>query len=256
MKVLILCGGSGTRMHPENSADYKNHSEVIEVPKPMITIGHKPIIWWIMKKYSNHGYKNFVLLVGFKHEFIKYYFNNPEHIEPDWNIEYSYAGINASKGDRIRKALKDGLTEDDDKDIMLAYGDDLCNVDISRVAAFHKKANKMVTLTSVKLVSNFGILKLDENNVVKQFQEKPVLDDCWINGGYIIMKKKVLNHIMMHNEDETDTFEQLAKKGQVQVFKHDGFWKTMNTIKDMQVLRELWNNGKLQEELGIKNSMR
>jgi glucose-1-phosphate cytidylyltransferase len=114
----------------------------------------------------------------------------------------------------------------------------------------------MVTMTSVRLVSNFGILKIDDDNLVEEFQEKPMLDDCWINGGYIIMKKSVLERIMKSMGDETDVFEELSKDGQVQVFKHDGFWRTMNTISDMHVLRDLWKSHELQNQLGIENSVK
>lgn len=249
MKVLILCGGAGTRMFPENN-DEANEVQFIEVPKPMITIGNKPILWRIMKLYSKYGVKEFVLLVGMKNEFIKYYFNNPEHVEPNWKISYSYAGDDATKGDRIRRAVMDKMTDDDDDDILLAYGDDLCNVNIKKVIDFHKESGKLVTLTSVKMVSNFGILKLNGDNTVSYFEEKPELDH-WINGGYIVMKKKVLDMMLSKKGDETDIFKELAKEGQVQVYKHEGFWKSMNTIKDMIELREMWKKGELQKQLGI-----
>ena len=120
------------------------------------------------------------------------------------------------------------------------------------VIKFHEENGKMVTLTSVKTTSNFGIIEMDENGLVKQFKEKPILD-YWINGGYLVLNKEVIDYIKP-GKDETDAFETLAAKGAVQAFKHDGFWKTMNTIKDMEDLNDLWEKGELQKQLGIKNS--
>ena len=238
MQVVILCGGKGTRMYPRTE----------EVPKPLIYVGDRPILWHIMKLYSKYGHKDFILLLGFRGDMIEDYFNNLANREPDWNIVFLDTGLDTKKGQRIMMA-KDLIRG---KKFLLAYGDDLCNVDINDVIEFHETNNKMVTLTSVKLESNFGIVEMDENGTVKQFKEKPILDH-WISGGYLVLNKEVLDHINP-GMDETDAFEMLAKRGQVQAFKFDGFWKTMNTIKDMQVLNDMWKRGELQKELGIENS--
>jgi len=235
MQVIILCGGSGSRMYPET--EY--------IPKPMITIGDKPILWHIMKYFSDHGHKDFLLLVGFRSDMIRSYFKNPRNIEEGWNIEYSDAGIDSRKGDRLRKALNDGAIKGDK--MILGYGDDLCNVDINEVIKAHGENSKTVTITSVPLMSNFGIIKINpDGHTVDEFQEKPKLDH-WINGGYIIMNREVLDHMAEHGGDETDTFGTLTKEGKVQIFKHNGFWKSMNTIKDMENLRDMWSSGELQK---------
>ena len=238
MEVVILCGGKGTRMYPTTE----------KIPKPLIHIGKRPILWHIMKLYSKHGHKDFILLLGFKGEMIKEYFSKPENKEPDWNITFLDTGLDTKKGQRLVMA-KDIIKGDK---FLLAYGDDLCNVNINDVIKFHEENGKMVTLTSVKLVSNFGIVDMDEDGTVRQFKEKPVLD-YWISGGYLVLNKEVLNYIGP-NMDETDAFELLAKEGKVQAFRHEGFWKTMNTIKDMQILNEMWKRGELQKHLDIENN--
>ena len=235
MEVVVLCGGKGTRMYPKTE----------EVPKPLLHIGDRPILWHIMKVYSKYGHKDFILLLGFKGEMLKEYFSKPENVEPDWNITFLDTGENTGKGDRIRMA-KDCIKGDK---FLLAYGDDLCNVDINDTIKFHEQNNKMVTITSIKLMSPFGIIETDDNGTVKKFKEKPVLDH-WISGGYMVVDKKIMNHIEP-GKDETDAFDKLAKEGLVQAYKHEGFWKTMNTIKDMQSMTALWKEGKLQKELGI-----
>jgi len=208
MQVVILCGGTGTRMYPATE----------EIPKPMITVGDKPILWHIMKFYSKHGHKEFILLTGFKSDMIENYFNNPSNVDSDWAIRYSNAGLNATKGDRLRKAYEDGLITDEN--FLLAYGDDLCNVDINEVIKKHKENSKLVTLTSVPLISDFGILKLnDDDDTVKGFEEKPKLNH-WINGGYIVMNRKVLELMKKNGGDETDAFKSLSNEGKVQVFRN------------------------------------
>jgi glucose-1-phosphate cytidylyltransferase len=219
-----------------------------EVPKPLIYVGDRPILWHIMKLYSKYGHKDFILLLGFRGDMIEDYFNDPTNREPDWNIVFLDTGLDTKKGQRIMMA-KDLIRGDR---FLLAYGDDLCNVDINDVIEFHDTNNKMVTLTSVKLMSDFGIVDMDETGTVKRFKEKPILDH-WISGGYLVLNKEVLDYIGP-GMDETDAFELLAKEGQVQAFKFDGFWRTMNTIKDMQVLNDMWKGGELQKKLGIENS--
>lgn len=238
MEVVILCGGKGTRMYPKTE----------EVPKPLIYVGSRPILWHIMKLYSKHGHNDFILLLGFKGKLIEDYFSKLENIEPDWKIKFLNTGLNTKKGQRLVMAKR--LIKGDR--FLLAYGDDLCSVDINEVIKFHKDNDKMVTLTSVKLLSNFGIVDMDDDGTVIQFKEKPVLDH-WISGGYLVLNKDVLDYIGP-GMDETDAFELLAAEGKVQAFRHDGFWMTMNTIKDMQMLNDMWKTGQLQKELGIENS--
>jgi len=238
MKVLILCGGKGTRMYPTTE----------EIPKPLIHIGHRPILWHIMKLYSKNGHKNFVLLLGFGGDMIKEYFGKTENIETDWNITFLDTGMETRKGDRIKQA-KHLITEDK---FILAYGDDLCNVNINDVIRRHDDNKKMVTITAVRERSNFGVVDMDDIGIIKQFREKPLLGH-WISGGYIVVNREVIDHIG-EGMDETDAFEALASEGKVQAFRHDGFWRTMNTINDMEKLNSMWEKGELQKELGIYNS--
>ena len=235
MKVVILCGGKGTRMMPTTE----------ELPKPLIHIGNRPILWYIMKLYAKHGHKDFILLTGFKAGMIEEYFSNPANVEPDWKITFLDTGIDASKGERLTKL--NGLITDEN--FLLAYGDDLCNVDINDVIWLHEKNKKAVTLTAVRLASNFGIVDINEDGTIKQFREKPILD-YWISGGYIVASSKIID-MLKPGMDETDVFEELAAQGQVQALKHYGFWKTLNTIKDMQELNEMCKSGELQKHLGI-----
>jgi glucose-1-phosphate cytidylyltransferase len=233
MQVVVLCGGMGSRMYPATK----------ELPKPLIHIGDKPILWHIMNLYASHGHKEFILLIGYKGEEIKQYFSDKKNVGEDWKITFLDTGIETRKGDRLKMA-KDLITG---KSFLLAYGDDLSNVDINKVIDMHERNRKMVTLTSVRLTSNFGIVDMTPDGTVIQFREKPQLDQ-WINGGYLVVDKDVIGHIAP-GKDETDAFAELAKEGKVQAYKHEGFWKTMNTIKDMEELNDLWNKGELQKHL-------
>ncbi len=238
MEVVVLCGGRGIRMYPATE----------HMPKPLIEVGGKPILWHIMNQYSKHGHNDFILLLGFKGEMIRDYFSKKENIAPEWNITFLDTGLESRKGDRIRMA-KDSIKGDK---FLLAYGDDLCDVDINSVIKMHEENSKKVTFTGVRLVSNFGVLEMDENNVIRGFKEKPVLDH-WISGGYLVMNKEVIDSIKP-GMDETDAFDVLSKEGQVQAYKHEGFWKTMNTIKDVQELNDMWNNGNLQKYISKEKS--
>lgn len=237
MKVVILCGGKGTRMLPTTE----------EMPKPLIHVGNRPILWHIMKLYSKYGHKDFILLTGFKAALIEEYFSNPQNVDPEWHITFIDTGLNATKGERLM-ALKGKLK---DENFLLAYGDDLCSVNINDVIGVHEKNCKMVTITTVRLASPFGVVEMDDAGVISKFKEKPILD-YWISGGYIVANSKIIDMIKP-GMDETDVFEELAAQGQVQALKHYGFWKTMNTVKDLQDLNDLWSNGELQKELGIEN---
>ncbi|MCX6820864.1 MAG: sugar phosphate nucleotidyltransferase [Candidatus Aenigmarchaeota archaeon] len=237
MKVVILCGGKGTRMLPTTE----------EMPKPMIHVGNRPILWHIMKLYAKNGHKDFILLTGFKASLIQEYFSNPQNIEPDWNVTFVDTGVDATKGERLM-ALKGKLK---DEDFLLAYGDDLCNVNINDVIDVHQRNGKTVTITTVRLASPFGVVEMNEDGIISKFKEKPILD-YWISGGYIVANSKIIDMIKP-GMDETDVFEELAAQGQVQALKHYGFWKTMNTVKDLQDLNDLWSKGELQKQLGIEN---
>lgn len=233
MEVVILCGGKGTRLLPVTE----------KIPKPLFHIGDRPILWHVMKLYASHGHKDFILLLGYKGEMIREYFSKPENVEPGWNVKFVDTGLEATKGDRLRLAEKYIKGEN----FILAYADDLSDVNINKVIEMHKKNNKIVTITAVRLKSRFGILDMDENGEVRRFVEKPELNQ-WISGGYIILNKKIFDYLEPGKE-ETDAFEVLAKQGRVQAYRHDGFWKTMNNIQDANELNEMWRNGELKRIL-------
>jgi glucose-1-phosphate cytidylyltransferase len=227
MKVVILCGGEGARL-----SEY-----TVNIPKPLIEIGGKPIIWHIMKIYSHYGHDDFILCLGYKGEKIKEYFHNNHEFK---KITFVDTGLKSNKADRLRKVKK----FIDDENFLLAYGDDVSNVDINNVVEFHKKSKKIVTITTVNLISQYGILKINEKNEIIEFKEKPILN-YWINGGFFVLNKKIFDYIKDGVELEDDVFRELAKKRQICAFKHKGFWKSMNTLKDMKELNDIWKSGEI-----------
>ena len=241
MQVVILCGGKGTRL-----SEYTE-----EIPKPLVEIGNKPILHHLMELYAYSGHKDFILCLGYKGEKIKEYLKDTQkskisgvlknkvfHDNKDWNIEFVDTGEDTNKAQRLMK-IKDRIK---DNTFLLSYGDDLSDVDINKVTEFHKKSNKIVTLTAVPLISQFGIIEVNEKQEVVQFKEKPKLNHL-INGGFYVMEKKVFNFIKPGYDLEKETFEDLAKQNQIAAFKHDGFWKSMNTLKDVIELNDLYNKG-------------
>lgn len=207
-----------------------------DLPKPLIPIGGKPILQRIMRHYSNYGHKDFLLLTGYKHSLFK----KRLKLEEGWKVKYSNLKVEASKGDRLRHAFKSSAIKfDAEGDFLLSYGDDLCDVDINEVVKKHKANKKLATLTSIRPISSFGLLDIDERDVVTRFDEKPVVP-FWINGGYMVVNREVLKTMKKIGGNETDAFSYLAKNGSVQVFRHVGVWKPMNTIKDMEDLNEIF----------------
>jgi len=251
MKTVILCGGKGTRMREET--EYR--------PKPMVEIGGKPVLWHIMKRYAHFGHSDYVLCLGYRGNYIKDYFLNYEamnndctislgnkheikfheaHHESDFRVTLSDTGQETMTGGRIKRI---GKYIDDDT-FLLTYGDGLCDVDISKLIAFHKAHGKLMTVTSVRPASRFGILEIRDNNQVESFFEKPQLDG-WISAGYFVVNRKVFDYI----EGDETTFElgpmeRLAHEGQLVAYKHDGFFFAMDTYREYQLLNELWDSGK------------
>ena len=226
MEVVILCGGKGTRLG--------EHTD--KIPKPMVEIGGKPILWHIMKIYASHGFNDFVLCLGYKGECIRDYFSKNDE---SWNVNLVDTGEESSKSDRL-KMIKEYITEDR---FLVAYGDDVSDVDISKVVEYNKEKDKIVTLTALPLYSQFGIVEMNKDNEVIQFNEKPRLDNYWFNGGFFVFKKEIFDYLD-EGELENEVFEKLAAENQIVAYKHDGFWKCMNTLKDCQELNKLWNEGK------------
>ena len=252
MKVVILAGGYGTRLSEET--DIK--------PKPMVEIGGKPILWHIMKIYSHYGFNEFIICLGYKGYLIKEYFSNyflhqadvtidlqknkmdvhSSKVEP-WKISLIDTGLNTMTGGRIKR-IQEYVK---DETFMMTYGDGIGNVNIKELLDFHKTQNKMATVTVVQPSGRFGSIKFDEKEEVKvfSFQEKPKGDNSWINGGFFILEPEIFNYI----DDDTTIWERtplesITNKGQLVAFRHSGFWKPMDTIRDKNDLEDLWSNNK------------
>lgn len=250
MKVLILAGGLGTRLAEETRL----------VPKPMVEIGGKPILWHIMKIYSYYGFNNFIILTGYKSHVIKEYFvnyynrysditvdmsNNSVEIhkmntEP-WKVTMLYTGENTMTGSRIKKAQE----YVGNNQFMLTYGDGVSSVNIPALIDCHNKSKKYLTLTAVKPSGKFGALDIDLNGSINSFKEKPQGDGNWINGGFMICEPEVFDYIDADRNDvifERTPLENLAKDGQLNSYKHNGFWYPMDTLHGKNQLTEMWQN--------------
>ena len=219
MKIVILAGGLGTRI--------SEYTKII--PKPMIRINKKPIIYYIMKHYSNYGFKDFYIALGYKGHIIKKYVKKNNF---GWNINLIDTGQKTMTGGRLKR-LKKHLGNEP---FMLTYGDGLSNVNIKKLLNFHKKNKKLVTLTAARPPARFGAIKILGNRV-KYFKEKSKLDEGWINGGFFVMQPEFLNYI---KDDQTflerEPMELLTKKNQLVAFKHKDFWQCMDTKRDMDNL--------------------
>ncbi|MBF0103091.1 MAG: glucose-1-phosphate cytidylyltransferase [Desulfobacterales bacterium] len=251
MQVVILCGGLGTRLREET--EFR--------PKPMVNIGPKPILWHIMKNYAYYTHNDFILALGYKGEMIKNYFchyelmNNdvtielgrPEnmcihhfHDEAGWKITLADTGEKTLKGARLKKVER-YIT---DETFMMSYGDGLSDVDVSKLLAFHKSHGKMATVTGINPASRFGELKTDGNRVIS-FAEKPKDGESLINGGFFVFNRSIFDYLSTDDfcDLEVGALEQLAKEDQLMVFKHRGFWACMDTLRDMDYLNKLWDDG-------------
>ncbi len=224
MQTVILCGGKGARL--------SGYTE--EIPKPLVQVGNRPILHHLMDLYASFGHKEFILCIGYKGQKIKDYFKSNK----EWSIKFADAGEDANKAERLLKArdLIKGST------FLVSYGDDLTDVDINAIIDFHKKNKKAVTLTAVPLLSQFGILEINNKDEVTSFKEKPKLNH-WMNGGFYVMEKKIFSYIKPGYDLEKETFEDLAKERQIAAFMHDGFWKSMNTLKDVIELNGMFKEG-------------
>lgn len=253
MKVVILAGGYGTRLSEET--DIK--------PKPMVEIGGKPILWHIMKIYSSFGFNEFIICLGYKGYTIKEYFahyflHNSDvtfdftndknercihsHNAEPWKVTLIDTGLNTMTGGRVKRIQE--YTEG--KSFMLTYGDGVGNIDLNRLVEFHKKHGKAITMTSSQPEGRFGALNIVGDDRVTSFLEKPKGDGAWINAGFFVCETKVFDYI---TEGDTTVFEQtplqnLAKDGEMFTYKHNGYWKPMDTLRDKQELQNLWDGGK------------
>lgn len=246
-KVVILCGGMGTRLREET--EYK--------PKPLVEIGGKPILWHIMKHYAQYGFKDFILCLGYKGDMIKNYFlnyktqssdftialktgnltiHNTE--EEDWNITCVDTGEDSLTGKRL-KGIKAFVG---DEDFMVTYGDGVSDVNIKELLALHTAKGKIGTITGIHPISKYGSLKINEENIIHEFVEKPILNDR-INGGFFVFTKEIFEHL---DDDmfEFSTLPKLAKEKKLAMYKHDGFWQCMDTYRDYAHLNKLWKEEK------------
>ena len=250
MKVLILAGGMGTRLSEETNL----------IPKPMVEIDGKPILWHIMKIYSAHGYNDFIILLGYKGYVIKEYFANyflhksdvtfnmkenkmtihEEHCEP-WNVTLIDTGLHTMTGGRVKRAQK----YVGDEPFMLTYGDGVSDIDIGKLVEFHKAHGKAATMTSVQPEGRFGALVFNEDGSVTSFAEKPKGDGSWINAGFFVCEPKVFDYITEGDSTifERSPLENLAKDGQLYTYHHNGFWKCMDTLRDKQQLQAMCDEG-------------
>ncbi len=227
MKTVILCGGRGMRLGEHG----------INIPKALIDIGGKPMLWHLLNYYSHFGLNDFVLCLGYLGAAIKNYFEaNPE----DWNITFADTGLDTNTGGRIKR-IKHYLGEDEE--FCVTYGDGLANVDLPALLQFHRSHTKIATLTTVNPRSQFGVLKLDEENSVIEFQEKPLLKE-WINGGFFVFTRRIFDYVNDDSILEREPFEQLANEREVMAFRHSGFWKCLDTYKDNLEFNQLWDDNK------------
>ena len=256
MKTLILAGGYGSRLG--NLAE--------NIPKPMVTIGAKPILWHIMKIYSHFGFNDFVILLGYRGVKIKEYFFNYHMMNNDftinladnrisyadknnvekWNVTLVDTGVDTLKGGRIKRVER--FLEADIN--MLTYGDGVADVDINELVAFHRSHGKMLTLTGVRPPSRFGELVIKEQQVLS-FEEKPQVSAGMINGGFMVFNKELLNHLTPDKncDFEFGVLENLAKQGQVMVYEHQGFWECVDTERDLNHLNRLWDQNRANWKL-------
>ena len=227
MKTVILCGGKGTRMG----------GVAEKIPKPLIEIGGKPVLWHIMKLYSSQDFKDFILCLGYRGDMIKEYFEKNNH--ENWNIQFVDTGEDSKKAERILKVrhLING------ENFFLSYGDDLANIDFNKLLKFHEYMGVTATITTVRLTSPFGIVHLNEEGLIHKFQETPITLDHWMNGGFMVLNKKIFD-ILHKGELEVEVFNHLIEPKQICAYKHKGEWKSMNTLKDNIELNDMWANGK------------
>jgi glucose-1-phosphate cytidylyltransferase len=224
MKVVLLAGGLGSRL-----SEYTK-----TVPKPMINIAGKPMLFHIMKLYAKYGYKDFYVALGYKREVIKKFFNKKKF---NWNIHLINTGRKTMTGGRLKR-LKKYIGKET---FMMTYGDGLSNVNLKKLLKFHKKNKKLVTLTAVRPPARFGALKLKGKHV-SYFKEKSKMDEGWINGGFFVMEPEFLKFIKNdHTYLEREPLEKVTKKKQLAAFRHKGFWQCMDTKRDKDKLNKIFN---------------
>ena len=254
MKVVILCGGKGTRLREET--EYR--------PKPMVPIGDRPILWHIMKTYAAHGHKDFILCLGYKGEMIKDFFRNylwltsdvqlrlgrsprlkfyNHHDEEDWTVTLADTGLETMTAGRIKR-IEPYLGKD--TDFLLTYGDGLSNIDINASIRAHRRAKKICTISAVHPAGRFGSLNIEADGSIHTFTEKPQVEQAYVNGGYMVCHRKIFNYLSADPNImlEREPIEKLVADGQLHSYRHEGFWQPMDTYQETQYLNKIWTEGK------------
>ena len=247
--ALILAGGLGTRLREET--EFK--------PKPMVEVGGRPILWHIMKNLAQQGVSNFTIATGYKGDVIKDYFLNyharnndftislgnqstikyfSSHEESDWQVTIANTGELTSTGGRVHRSAKYLGSES----FLCTYGDGLADIDIPKLLAFHSAHGKIATVTTVKPLSRFGLMEVDESGSVLQFREKPVMDG-WVNAGFFVFEPTIMNYLSDDSTLELDPLMKLAADGQLAAYRHQGFWQPMDTLRESTFLNSLWSRG-------------
>lgn len=262
MKVVILCGGQGTRMREET--EYR--------PKPLVDVGGKPILWHIMKLYAYHKFHDFVLCLGYRGNMIKDYFLNYEamnndftmclgqknnlvyhcaHEEQNFRVTLANTGLNNMTGSRVKQIAK----YIDDDTFMVTYGDGLSDLDIRKLVRFHQSHGRLATVTTVRPLSRFGILKVDDKGRVINFAEKPQLDG-WASAGFFVFNRGVLDYLSSDPQCtlEREPLERLAQDGELVAYPHDGFFYAMDTYREYLYLNELWNSTQAPWAVWVHNN--
>ncbi len=253
MKVVILCGGRGTRLREET--EFR--------PKPMVPIGNRPILWHIMKIYAYHGHKDFILCLGYKGEMIKDYFRNylwntcdislnlgrkqecvfhDRHSEEDWSVTLADTGedsMTAYRVKQIQRYIAPG------EPFLLTYGDGLATIDINASIAAHRSAGKICTISAVHPAGRFGALRIESDGSIHTFVEKPHFEEAYVNGGYMVCEHRLFDYLPDNPGVmfEREPMDHLVRDGQLHAYKHDGFWQPMDTYQETQYLNAIWNDG-------------
>lgn len=252
MKTIILCGGKGTRLKDET--EYK--------PKPMVYVGGKPIIWHIMKIYASFGFNEFILALGYKADYIKDFFLNQKAFTTDFTLDTMHhktqfylenrqevdnfkitfvdTGLETQPGERLLRCQN--YIPKRDKYFMVTYGDGVADLDIADLVLFHKKQKTVGTITGIHPRFKYGVVTLDKGSIVKEFKEKPVVSD-WANGGFMVFDKRFFQYLKK-GETEHPALTRLAKNCQLSLYRHNGFWFSIDTNKELDELNSIWNTGK------------
>ncbi len=253
MKAIIFCGGKGTRLREET--EYK--------PKPMVEVGGRPILWHIMQRYARYGFKEFVLPLGYRGEVIKQYFHDyrirnadftvhlgsgkvevheTDATPLDWKVTLCDTGEDTEKGARIKRVAQH---LDGDR-FMATYGDGVADMDIAKLLAFHKAHGKLVTFTGVRMPSRFGTVATDKSGNIKSWQEKPLLNQ-FTNCGFFVFERAFLDYLTTDEKCDLEKapLERAAKEGQLAMYRHEGFWQCMDTLRDYQLLNKIWDSGNI-----------